>query len=139
MSFLRKMERKLRHLPLRDRLAAVSQMKRNGEWKPESNILFPQDDKVEYDANGHELLTLSGARWLQAHCQAIVTLGLAVECYYSGDPIQLYFRNLEGGMSRLQIPNEAVNARDIEWILKRLMGPAVAKYAQSLGKEAFSR
>ncbi len=86
-------------------------------------------ERIERDDFGGELLTIGAAMWMNAFCTVLMKRGLVREAYWEGDPVNLWIRNLEGALSFAKIPNEAINARDYDWILRRFMAAPAAKHA----------
>lgn len=98
----------------------------------------PPESREKGD-DGRELLTVGAAMWLRCFCNTLMKLGVAREAYFEGDPVNLWLRNAKGVLSFAEIPNEAINNRDYDWILRRFMERPAAKHLISLEREMYGR
>lgn len=99
-------------------------------------IMKPEGpERTERGEDGRELLNVHAAMWLNCFCAVLMKRGVVLEAYFEGDPVNLWIRNLEGALSFAEIPNEAINARDYDWILRRFMAAPAAKHLISLERD----
>lgn len=103
------------------------------------NIMRPDPPESRVTENGRELLTVGAGMWLNCLCKVLVKMGHALEAYYEGDPVHLWIRNLEGALSFAEIPNEAINNRDYDYILRQFMSRPAAKHLIGLERELYGR
>lgn len=126
MSLKRHLERKVAHARKMREKHGLKQM-----------IMTPDPPESRQVENGRELLTVGAAMWLNAFCRVLMKLGIAREAYYEGDPVKLWIRNLEGALSFAEVPNEAINNRDYEWILRKFMSRPAARHLISLERDLY--
>lgn len=123
-----------------DMIAKHRQDVRNGTYTPnyQAAALGARDNRSEYE-DGRELILKEGLIWLGAFLGAIVKMGFARDAYFKGDPVRIFWTNLNGETSFADIPTGAINNKDGMWILLRFADNAQARRIFDTGTELYTR